>query len=294
MENSTVIQSSRAFVEFSGVAPLGFGARAAQMRDNLYVVEYGHIYTTPCIQTEHVNRAYGMILLDARQESFELGIAGRRADYQAAVVKPLAKRWLSAVDKKLICFVVNAAHPHFRRFRAIERPGVLRMPRAAFSQFDAALDAAYRGVLPGRDANELFMQVLDVVARFLPTMPHLKDSRVEKAIAQLHADSDCSLDALAAQANLSSYRFSHLFASVVGLPLRNYQLWRKIYRIGGLLGADRSLTEIAHAAGFHDSQHLYRTFTRLFDAPPSYFLRSASVRCILAAHGHADKNELAD
>ena len=55
----------------------------------------------------------------------------------------------------------------------------------------------------------------------------------------------------------------------VGLSLRQFLLWRKLRAAMDLLGGPMDATAIAHAAGFADSSHLWRTCTRVFGLPPS-------------------------
>lgn len=55
----------------------------------------------------------------------------------------------------------------------------------------------------------------------------------------------------------------------IGLSLRQFLLWRKLRAAMDLLGGPMDATAIAHAAGFADSSHLWRTCTRVFGLQPS-------------------------
>lgn len=55
----------------------------------------------------------------------------------------------------------------------------------------------------------------------------------------------------------------------IGLSLRQFLLWRKLRSAMDLLASPLDATTIAHAAGFADSSHLWRTCTRAFGLQPS-------------------------
>lgn len=265
---------------FEKTSLASYGVMSSVMKDHVYIFERGHIFTTPWVVSEHTNRAYAMILLTARRAPFEVSSCGRGS--AAVAVKPLIKRTVKAEDARLVAVVLNPLHPDFRRFRMIPAPGILALDRNAFGHLDDDMDRAYRGELTVEEAGELFDQIISVAGRYLPAIKSPSvDARVTRTIESLRADPSYPLDKLADAVGLSYHRMSHLFAEAVGLPLRNYQLWLKIHNIAPLLGSGRSLTNIAHAAGFTDSQHLNRTFRRLFDAPPSYFFNNERVRFIV-------------
>ena len=80
-----------------------------------------------------------------------------------------------------------------------------------------------------------------------------------------------AVDELADAVGLSYDRMSHLFSATVGLPLRSYQLSRKMHAVCKLAQSGLSLTDIAHTAGFADSSHFSRVWLKAFGAPPSFF-----------------------
>jgi AraC-like DNA-binding protein len=79
------------------------------------------------------------------------------------------------------------------------------------------------------------------------------------------------LDELADAVGLSYDRMSHLFSATMGLPLRSYQLSRKVNAAAQLAYSGLSLTEVAHEAGFSDSSHFSRVWLKAFGASPSFF-----------------------
>lgn len=101
---------------------------------------------------------------------------------------------------------------------------------------------------------------------------HTLDPRIVDCLALIRArlDRPAHLSALAAALNRSPSWLSHRFNEQVGMPLRRYVLWQRLWRAveSALKGA--TLTEAAHAAGFSDSSHLSRTFRGNFGVAPSF------------------------
>lgn len=79
---------------------------------------------------------------------------------------------------------------------------------------------------------------------------------------------------LAASCRLSVSRLSHLFNDEVGTLLRPFILWLRLQTAGRHISSGASLTQAAHAAGFHDSAHLSRVFKSTFGLSPSTLLGS--------------------
>lgn len=112
----------------------------------------------------------------------------------------------------------------------------------------------------------------DLVARLTGLRPHTaSDPRVLRAIEHLreHADAPPSLEQLAALVQLSPSRLRHLFVEETGMPLRSYQLWRRLLRVWEFQMQGDSLSQAAAAAGFADAAHLSRTCRTMFGLPPS-------------------------
>jgi AraC family transcriptional regulator len=74
---------------------------------------------------------------------------------------------------------------------------------------------------------------------------------------------------LAERANLSPSRFAHLFREQVGLPVRNYLLWRRLVYALSRLQQGHSITTAAYESGFSDGAHLCRSFRNVFGAMPT-------------------------
>lgn len=127
---------------------------------------------------------------------------------------------------------------------------------------------------PGREDLDRFMtRARDTLAA--PTLRPRMHPRVRTLLKILRddAETDTSLEALAARVNLSPSRLMHVFTESVGVPLRPYLLWLKLQRAATSIVNGLELTEAAIEAGFADAAHMSRTFKRMFGMTPSALQR---------------------
>lgn len=93
-------------------------------------------------------------------------------------------------------------------------------------------------------------------------------ARVAAVLADLSAEA-VSAEVLAQTADLSVSRLEHLFKAQLGTSLRAYRGWYRMRNATSHLLRGGSLTEAAHAVGFHDSAHFTHAFRQSFGLPPS-------------------------
>lgn len=93
-------------------------------------------------------------------------------------------------------------------------------------------------------------------------------AQVARALAR-SPDENVPAESLAQQVGLSGSRLEHLFTRSYGVPLRAWRGWWRMRLAAERLLEGRTLTEAAHAAGFHDSAHFSNTFRQTFGLPPS-------------------------
>lgn len=90
------------------------------------------------------------------------------------------------------------------------------------------------------------------------------------------------IENLAAMAGLSQSRLMHLFKQQLGLPIRQYLLWKKLEAAARLVAKGTTLIDVAAETGFYDQAHFTRTVRRMLDLPPSAFTDSRNVQVIEA------------
>lgn len=87
------------------------------------------------------------------------------------------------------------------------------------------------------------------------------------------------LSVLANQANLSEYRFSHLFKEVMNQSPANYVNEIRIKRAARLLTeSDMSIAEVAAYVGFNDFNNFGRQFRNFYGCPPSELRRNPELQ----------------
>jgi AraC family transcriptional regulator, arabinose operon regulatory protein len=263
---------------FQSVRP--YGPYAGNIKDNLYLFGNGYLYTSPSIVARLNTRFYAEVAFALGATGMRMRVGSEQRIFHSVAIKPGTPRFVEAHDVCLLAFNINPDHRHFRCFHLLPKPGVLGLDAETFASLRTDMNAAFSGQLDNAAAKELHRQVFDIVAKLLPPKPPL-DLRVARILDCLEGEVACSLKELAAMVRLSYKRVSLLFAQNVGLPLKSYMLWKKLQRyefLAGQAGRTKSITELAHAAGFVDSAHLCRTFQEVFGAPPSYFFANPDVR----------------
>ncbi|UUY06971.1 helix-turn-helix domain-containing protein [Pseudomonas sp. J452] len=100
------------------------------------------------------------------------------------------------------------------------------------------------------------------------------DARIVRTIELIKADVSCnqSIDYLAEQVGLSVPRLTQLFRQKIGIPIRRYRQWHRLFVTSVGVARGMSLTEAAVAAGFTDSAHFSHTFRSIIGMTPSAVL----------------------
>ncbi|CAG2145711.1 helix-turn-helix domain-containing protein [Cupriavidus numazuensis] len=132
-----------------------------------------------------------------------------------------------------------------------------------------ALEQAWRLTRTAEAVQGAAQALVSSLSRTIPHVP--SDPRVLAAIEHLRAQdgNTLALEDVAAVVHLSPSRFRHVFVEETGMPLRTYQLWRRLLKAWEILMRGDNLASAAHAAGFADSAHLSRTCRTMFGLAPS-------------------------
>lgn len=300
------LESSETF-ESSQIKP--FGHHAHIMKDQLYWLERGHVFTTPCVSVSISQRFYVMVVISLDDAEFLLECGDFRGAVRAAVIAPGIPRRIHAPGIRLISFHINPLHGTFASFRALLRSGPVKVIPGAFDDLKDAMSQAWRGELCIHSVVSLHDRVAARASRLMPPQKAM-DPRIRDVLGVLHGqETPPSLEEISEAMGLSYHWMSRLFADSVGLPLRTYCLWRKVHGasqvllqipplvahvretgfLGGLGSSGMSLTALAHEAGFADSAHLAHTMAELCGGPLSHFLFSGDVRLHLLPVSQVDE-----
>lgn len=123
-------------------------------------------------------------------------------------------------------------------------------------------------------AVHIFRAYGDGLKRAPPVIGGLGALRLRRVIdyIEAHLAEDVSLRDLAAVADLSTHHFGEAFKTSTGTSPHRYLIERRIRRAKELLlGADRSIAEVALAVGFASHSHFTDNFRKLTGTTPSRF-----------------------
>lgn len=256
---------------------LSFIVPAPILTEHLYYPSStGHIFASSHPSRRSMQMPfYGLIALTRDGADFTVHTGDATTRASAAVICARTIRF-SDCRSEMIVVAVNPLHKNFRAFSRMDRPGAIALDRSVFAPLEQSFASALDGSLTHEAATSMFEDVQTLVRPHLPAVPKL-DERAQILVQTLWSNPRCSVTDLAQRLGLSYHRTSHYFTEAVGIPMRTYQLWQKLYKAGGPLLAGASLTEAAQAAGFVDSAHYSSAFQKAYGRAPSEMFRNPRV-----------------
>lgn len=162
--------------------------------------------------------------------------------------------------------------------------GLIVLSRAAHEKLRGVLSSLeFVDDDPG-SAQTVCFRMMEIISDSLGVSAESSiDPRVAKSIEFIRSgrEGGISVKEIAAGADLSESRFSHLFTENVRVPVRRYLLWLRLREAIHLLARGVSLTDSAYEAGFADSAHLTRTFRGMLGITPSALIKESSLTSFL-------------
>jgi AraC-like DNA-binding protein len=183
-----------------------------------------------------------------------------------ACFAPETAHFIPTADVELAYLYLEQNPQSYAAWRA--GGGTPREPDAAL--YAALLEFRRHGFKDRQRAFELAQQwraqCLPGLARLAPS-----DPRIAAVVDHLEAHplEPHTHVTLARLVHLSPSRFAHLFREQLGLPVRNYLLWRRLVFALSRLQQGQSITTAAYESGFADGAHLCRSFRSVFGAMPT-------------------------
>ena len=138
-----------------------------------------------------------------------------------------------------------------------------------------ALNKIYReGASPESAYNLLLNDVLPLESNY-PPQPKYFDSVLESIhIIKSHPTENISNRSIAEQiGTLSERQLQRYFKEIVGIPIRRFRLWHRLFVTATLMGFGMSLTDASIEAGFSDVSHFNHTFRSMLGMKPSFVLK---------------------
>jgi AraC-like DNA-binding protein len=225
------------------------------------------VYATNNLIARHQAPFFGWILIALDDEPIRIRIGTQEIAERAIALWPRNVRFMGP-PVRFVTVALNPLHRLFRAFTRIPEPGAIALEYERFAPLNALmLDALISPRFTQAQAVMLKQNVIEICSAALPAVP-LLDARAQRLMQLLSDNPRSSLDELADSLNLSYHRTSHLFTEAVGITVRTYQLWQKLFRASDPLLKGASLTTAAHAAGFVDSAHFSRAFQTAYGRSP--------------------------
>lgn len=156
---------------------------------------------------------------------------------------------------------------------------------------EADCQAVFAELLDRKPPSEEAYGLLDGILAHLDYGAEPVDPRVQQVVSLIKASvaENHSVEILAQQVNLSVPRLVELFRRHVGVPIRRYRQWHRLYVTAVGVAQGYTLTEASIAAGFTDSSHFSHTFRALLGFKPSEILvQPDRVQLVAPAHPGQD------
>lgn len=168
----------------------------------------------------------------------------------ALVVAPLVRHRLLPTEHEVILIYLDAQTELARRLLDALSPATIgTLPDGYCKAF-------------GRDAGRM-PAILSTIDNPAPRDPI--DARLAAALTALAEDTHVgAIERAAKVAGLSAPRLRALAKEQLGLPLSQWQLWRKLANASRAIAAGESLAKAALSGSFADQAHLARTMRRMF------------------------------
>lgn len=172
-------------------------------------------------------------------------------------------------------------------FRLLSR-GMARHQGGVYAGFHGELSlqrwlaALYSAPMQAEEAFDALESEINPGAQPYPET----DPRVARVVDLIQSEiaRNVSVEELANSVNLSVSRLVELFRTQVGVPVRRYRQWHRLFVTFAGVQRGESLTDAAIAAGFADSAHFSHTFRMTLGMTPSDIVTMLS-GSIFVGHG---------
>ena len=251
------------------VHPLNHGFRPVHMTETrliLYFFHYHALFLGKSTDTG-IHRHHLVQILVSLSNPFKFRYNNRWIEARTLILDADREHQLDAGDNWVAIILLDAESESARRIRETH------LRDNDFKEIDSARLAPYMPDLekliahPSEitEAEILLNRIVDSLA--CDTGPvartDVKIKQVLDRIKKLH-EKKAPIKELAESIGISESRLMHLFSHEVGIPLRQYLLWCRLRDALRLIVKGISFNTAAHEAGFSDSAHLSRTFTKMF------------------------------
>jgi AraC-like DNA-binding protein len=200
------------------------------------------------------------------QAPFKLIINNRIIESRAMLIDRDVPHKFEVNDSLHIILLIDPELDVASKLRSmLNKMDYLELPPEIFSDINRTiLNSQQTGLTPDVVSRAIDNFLNTLMDRHIISKP--SDYRIIKLLHYINEmeDKNLPVKTLADYVSLSESRLIHLFSEEVGIPIRKYLLWKKLYTAVGTIIEGNDFTYAAHQAGFADSAHLSRTFKNMF------------------------------
>ena len=223
---------------------------------------------------------YAVQLTISIYEKFELLSEKSKYVSDSVIIQPQVAHRLDSKDQPVLIFLLNPASAigHFLGKHLTSEP---------IGEFDEEwigyLRMFAKDLLKNEINEKTFLSAcINSMAEFgdrCLLAKHNIDKRVLASLQYLdrHTRELIPIKEMAGEMCLSESRFQHLFKEHTGISYRRMQLWKRLMSSFNLIHKTKTLTELAHQAGFSDSAHYSKTFKESFGFAPSEAFNNSQI-----------------
>jgi AraC-like DNA-binding protein len=241
----------------------------------LYLWDRRTLYLGPLAESLEVTQAAATLVLGIDQD-FAMQVGGELISCRSALLPAGSSVRLQVAQTRLAVCYLDPFGADFRQLvgrMSVQRAGLyfqLEQQTRWIAHLHQLLHSEATPVQAYALLDELIgPQATDAPARKV-------DPRILRVVELIKRDIADNLSAqyLAAQVGLSEPRLSQLFKETLGVPIRRYRQWHRLFVTAAGVTQGLSLTTAALEAGFADSAHFSHTFHSILGMRPSAILSS--------------------
>jgi AraC-like DNA-binding protein len=243
----------------------------------LYLWPGKFLYVGSSLQTK-VHGHHAMQLAISTTKPFKMKLSDSWEDFQAVLIRQDFQHECILDDKHVLFLGIDPESSEAQALDMFFLKGETfkRIPESFVSQITESLQLQLKENPSPESVSPLLEKFLQDLTGAVPIL-HSIDPRLLAVIEHIAGNLPGKIRVrdLANAACLSESRLIHLFKEEIGIPIRVYIQWNRLIHAVYAIVQGVSLTEAALEAGFSDSAHFSRIFTRMLGTPPSGLLKNS-------------------
>ncbi len=232
--------------------------------NSLRVIDNAAVYRGD-LQDNSVHSHHAMQIIISPEGEAELLINNRLIKYESIIINHDIPHAVKNTSKNLVIILFEPLLDSLFKLSL----------DADYEILNQNLQATLLDVISGRIDKNIIKLVFKEKSRIK------LDPRIQFIINHVEREENCihDLTYYEDKLSLSKSRISHLFTGEIGIPLKQYILWKKLLFAIDSIRSVSDLSQIAIDCGFSDLSHLSRTFKKMFGhTTSSIFKNSSSVQ----------------